>query len=269
MLPTYNSESGGVTTGLTYKWSKSLSSGLYAGYQGAYNKFSGGSTLVDDSVNFGLFGTYGDPTASGWRKGFFVDALAGGAYNSYTMRRSIAFGTGANALSRTATGTPGAGELNTMLASGYDLHHANWTFGPLSSLQYQYFGANSFNEQGAQSLDLNMSGWNNSSMIYSLGGHLAYNYQLNKHILLIPQLSLGWQHEFLQNPYAMTSTLGYGTSPSFNTWSSAPLRDTLYTGIGMTVSFYKNWDSSFFYNAAAGNTSLTSQNIFWSLGTHF
>ncbi|MCF7729722.1 MAG: autotransporter domain-containing protein, partial [Chthoniobacterales bacterium] len=117
LLSTYNAESGGVTTGLSYRWNKQVSTGLYTGYQGVYTKYSGGSTLVDNQVNFGLFGTYGQENG----EGLFIDALAGGAYDNYQMNRTISFRTGENALNRTAMGTPGAGELNTMVATAYDL----------------------------------------------------------------------------------------------------------------------------------------------------
>ena len=85
---------------------------------------------------------------------------------------------------------------------------------------------------------------------------------------MIPQVSLSWQHEFLQNPYAINGNLG-GISPNFSDWSTAPLRDFLYTGVGFTVEFAKRWNTSFFYNTAAGNNTLQSQNFFWSLGLKF
>jgi hypothetical protein len=72
----------------------------------------------------------------------------------------------------------------------------------------------------------------------------------------------------MQNPYAINGNLG-GTSPSFSNWSAAPIRAFLYTGVGFTVEFAKNWNTSFFYNAAAGNNDLTSQSIFWSAGLKF
>jgi autotransporter-associated beta strand protein len=264
-LSTYNAESGGVTTGFNYRWNKKVSTGLYAGYQGVYSKYSGGSTLVDDQVNFGLFGTYGQEIG----KGLFIDALAGGAYDNYQMNRNISFGSGSFALNRTAKGMPGAGELNTMIASGYDFQKGNFTFGPLSSLQYQYFGATPFAESGAQALNLNVSSWDTSSLILSLGSHVAYNWQPTKNLLVIPQISLNWQHQFLENPYTINSTLNSGSSPIFANTSSVPLRDTLFTGIGFTIEFAKHWDTSFFYNASAGNRDLVSQNIFWSLGFNF
>jgi len=237
---------------------------VYNGYEGSYTKFSGGSSLVDNGVRFGLFGTYGQKYTS-IGEGLFFNGIVGGGYHNYTMCRDISF----SDINRTAIGTPTAGELNTMLATGYDIKKGDWTFGPLSSLQYLYFGVPSFNETGADSLDLNTSGWNSSSMIYSLGGHLAYHWQTSKNVTVTPQLSLSWQHEFLQNPYSINSTLGNGTSPVFANWSSAPLRDTLYTGVGFTVDFSKKWNSSLFYNAAAGNVDMVSQNIFWSIGMKF
>jgi uncharacterized protein YhjY with autotransporter beta-barrel domain len=259
MLPNYNSQSGGVTTGMTYKWNDSFGTGIYAGYEGSYAKYNGGSTLIDNSVRFGLFGTYGHPDG----KGFYADGLIGGGYNNYQVSRNISFGT----LNRTANSTPGAGELDSMLAGGYDIKKGNWTYGPTTSLQYTYFGANPVNETGAQSLDFNSSGWNTSSLLYSLGAHVAYSWQANKDVLVVPQISLSWQHEFLQSPYSVNGSLG--GSPTFSNTSATPIRDTLYTGVGFTVELYKKWNTSLFYNASAGNSDLTSQNIFWSAGVKF
>jgi T5SS/PEP-CTERM-associated repeat protein len=267
MLPGYNSESGGVTTGLTYKWNKNVASGIYAGYQGSYTKSGAngsglgtGSSLIDNAVRFGVFGTYGQENG----KGLYANALAGGAYHNMQATRVIQF----TGLNRTANSSPGAGELDTMLATGYDLQKGKFTFGPTASLQYTYLGVNSVNETGAQSLNFNSGGWNSSSMLSSLGAHAAYNWQAGRNILVVPQISLNWQHEFMQNPYAISGNLG-GTSPTFSNWSVSGIRDYLYTGVGFTVEFGKRWNTSFFYNAAAGNSDLVSQNIFWSAGVKF
>jgi uncharacterized protein YhjY with autotransporter beta-barrel domain len=267
MLPGYKSQSGGITTGLTYKWNDNFASGIYAGYQGTYNKSGAagsglgvGSTLIDNAVRFGVFGTYGSKDG----KGLYANALAGGGCHNFQASRVIQY----TGLNRTANSAPGAGELDTMLATGYDIQKGKFTFGPTASLQYTYLGVNSLNETGAQSLNFNSSGWNSSSMLSSVGAHAAYNWQAGKNVLVVPQVSLNWQHEFMQNPYAIGGNLG-GTSPNFSNWSSTPIRDFLYTGVGFTVEFAKKWNTSFFYNAAAGNNDLVSQNIFWSAGLKF
>jgi autotransporter-associated beta strand protein len=261
MLQKYNAQSGGLIAGLTYKWNPAVTTGIYAGYEGTYAKFGypySGSTVIDNAVRFGLFGTYGDPSG----RGFYGDALVGGTYNNYNVTRSITF----PGMNRTANSSPGAGELDSLLAAGYNLRKGNWAFGPVSSLQYTYFGMNSFNETGAQSLDYQGLNWNTASMIYNLGGNCAYSWQATRNLMVVPQINLAWQHEFLQNPYAINGNL---SGASVSNTSSAPLRDTLYTGVGVTLEFKKNWNTAFFYNAAAGNNDLVSQNIFWSVGAKF
>lgn len=261
MLQKYNAQSGGLITGLTYKWNPAVTTGIYAGYEGTYAKYGypySGSTVIDNAVRFGLLATTGDPSG----KGFYGDALVGGSYNNYNVTRAINF----PGINRTANSSPGAGELDSLLAAGYNWRKGNWAFGPVSSLQYTYFGMNSFNETGAQSLDYQGLNWNTASMIYNLGGNCAYSWQATRNLMVVPQINLAWQHEFLQNPYAINGNLS--GAPVSNT-SSAPLRDTLYTGVGVTLEFKKNWNTAFFYNAAAGNSDLVSQNIFWSVGAKF
>jgi len=188
----------------------------------------------------------------------------GGSYHNYDVARAISF----SGLNRTANSAPGAGELDSMLAAGYNWKKGNWSFGPVSSLQYTYFGMNSFNETGAQSLDYQGLNWNSSSMIYNLGANCAYAWQANRDLMVVPQINLAWQHEFLQNSYAITGNLAGSGVPVSNS-SSAPLRDSLYTGIGVTLEYRKKWHTGLFYNAAAGNNNLESQNFFWSIGCKF
>jgi len=194
--------------------------------------------------------------------GFFADALLGGGYNNYQVTRNIQFGS----INRTASSSPGAGELDSMVATGYDLKKGKWTFGPTASLQYTYFGANSFSEDGAPSLDLSISGWNTSSMLSSLGAHAAYTWQATPDLVVVPQLNLSWQHEFLQNPYSIDASLGVA---NFANLSRTPIRDFLYTGVGVTLEIKPKWTTSLFYNAAAGNADLQCHNIFLSFGVKF
>ena len=259
MLPNYNSQSGGVSTGLTYKWNECFGTGIYSGYEGSYARYSGANRLIDNAVLFGIFGSYGQSNG----KGFFAETLVGGGYHNYNVTRNIAFST----INRTATSAPGAGEMNALFAGGYDLKLGNWTFGPQASLQYTYLRVNQLNEIGAQSLDFNSAGWNSSSMLSSVGVNGAYSWQANRQLMVVPQISLTWQHEFMQNPYSINGSMG--GSPNFSNWSATPTRDFLYTGIGVTFEFAKKWNTSLFYNAAAGNQNLVSQNVYWSAGLRF
>ncbi len=255
-LPGYSVESGGVTLGADYKWNETFSTGIYMGYEGAQSKQTQGTSIVDNGSRFGLFGTY-------QKGGLFANGIVGGDSHSYQVSRGIQF----PGFSRTASSAPTAGELDSLLAGGYDIKRGNWTFGPITSLQYTYFGLQPFTESGAQSLDLSLANANANSLVYSLGSHCFYSWQANKNLLVIPQVNLSWEHEFLQNSYALNSSLGNGTS--FDYMSTTPTRNTFFTGIGVTLNLAKKYDASFFYNASACNPSLVSQNFFLSLGMNF
>ena len=258
-LQNYKSQSGGVAAGASYKWSKNFATGVYAGYQGLQAQYDGGSRVTDNAVRFGGFGTFG-------AGGFYANGLVGGAWHTYGMDRNIEFGT----IDRTARGNTGAGEFDAAISTGYDIKARNFTFGPVTSLQYTYLGVQGFNETGADSLDLDVNGYGSSSMLYSLGAQAAYRWEMTKNFAVTPMLSASWQHEFLQNAYTINSSFDTGgPSSPFGFQTSQPQQDYFYAGAGIGLNFGDTWQAAFFWNVAAANTDQTSQNIFLSIGAKF
>jgi T5SS/PEP-CTERM-associated repeat protein/autotransporter-associated beta strand protein len=259
LLQNYKSQSGGVTAGASYKWGENLATGVYVGYQGLQAQYDGGSRVTDNAVRFGGFGAFG-------LGGFYANGLVGGAWHTYDMDRSIEFGT----IDRTARGNTGAGELDVALSTGYDIKAGNFTFGPVTSLQYTYLNVQGFQETGADSLDLDVQGYNSSSLLYSLGAQAAYRWQVTKKFAVTPMISASWQHEFLQNAYTINSSFNNGgPSSPFGFQTSQPQQDYFYAGAGVGLNFGDTWEASFFWNAAAANADQTSQNIYFSIGAKF
>ena len=254
----YRSQSGGVMVGASYRWSGNLSTGVYAGYQGLQAEYDSGRT-IDNAVRFGVFGTYDI-------EDFYFNALVGGVYHGYTVNRYINFG----GIDRTATGRPGAGEFDLALGTGYDFQAGDLTFGPFTTLQYTYLGVQGFTETGADSLDLDVSPYNSSSLLYTLGGQAAYNWRASSRVTVTPSIFAGWQHEFLQNGYAINSSFNTGgPAAPFAYDTSAPARDYFYGGAGVTVGVGERWTASFIYSAFAANADVSSQNLYLSIGLEF
>ena len=254
----YRSQSGGVSTGAAYSWNEALATGVYVGYQGLQAEYDSGRT-IDNAVRFGVFGTYEV-------EDFYFNALVGGAYHGYTVSRNIDFGE----LDRTATGRPGAGEFNLALGTGYDFQAGDLTFGPFTTLQYTYLGVQGFTETGADALDLDVSPYDSSSMLYTLGAQAAYNWKLSKDVIITPVAFAGWQHEFLQNGYTINSSFATGgPAAPFNYNTSSPARDNFYGGAGVTVSLGERWQATFIYSASAANEDNSSQNLYLSAGYKF
>ena len=259
VLQNYRSQGGGVSAGASYNWNKNLVTGVYAGYQGLQAKYNGGTRLIDNAVRFGGFGSLG---FDGW----YLSSLVGGAYHCYDVDRSIQFGT----IDRTANSGPSAGEFDLAVATGYDVKAGHFTFGPVTSMQYTYIGVQGFKETGANSLDLDVNPYNASSLLYSLGGQVAYRWEISKNLAVTPMLGASWQHEFMQDAYPISAAFNTGgPSSPFMFQTAQPQQDYFLGGAGVGFEIKKNWNISLFWNAVAGNSDLTSQNFYLSLGVKF
>jgi uncharacterized protein with beta-barrel porin domain len=265
-LDTYNAQNGGVTTGGMYKFLPNLMAGAYAGYQYTHAGYDGSTSMEDNAARFGLLASWAGDTCYRNTDNIYLNGLVGGQMHNYNVDRQIAYST----INRTANATPTAGEFDSAVQVGYNMREGGFTFGPQASLQYTYLGMNSFNESGADSLDLNVDSFNSSSMMFTLGGQGAYRIEVDEDFAVIPMASASWQHECLQNPYGIQSAFATGgPSESFNFQSSAPLRDFFYGGVGVGFAIGQNWQVTVLWNASAANADLASQNVYISAAARF
>jgi outer membrane autotransporter protein len=249
-VPNYNFNSGGFLVGADYSWSESFVTGLYTGYQYTYADYnSAGST----QINSALFGGYATYDADG----FYADAVVGGGYNGYRARRGIDFGS----VDRTARSQPNGGQFNAALNLGYDWEINKFTFGPIAGVQYTYAGIAPFTEDGADSLNLRVAQQNANSLRTTFGGRVAYTWNITETIALIPEVRMFWQHEFLNNPRNISSALDGGSGPTFGYETSAPARDSVFAGAGVSAQFGQSWNAFFFYNADFGRQDYTGHMI--------
>jgi T5SS/PEP-CTERM-associated repeat protein len=265
-LDTYNAQNGGVTTGGMYKFLPNLMAGAYAGYQYTHAGYDGSTSMEDNAARFGLLASWAGDTCYRNTDNIYLNGLVGGQMHNYNVDRQIVF----SDINRTANATPTAGEFDSAVQVGYNFREGGFTFGPQASLQYTYLGVNSFNETGADSLDLNVDSFNSSSMMFTLGGQGAYRIEVDEDFAVIPMADASWQHECLQNPYGIQSAFATGgPSESFNFQSSAPLRDFFYGGVGVGFAIGPTWQVSVLWNASAANADLASQNIYISAAARF
>jgi T5SS/PEP-CTERM-associated repeat protein len=265
-LDTYNAQNGGMTTGAMYKFLPNLMAGAYAGYQYTHAGYDGSTSMEDNAARFGLLASWAGETCYRNTDNIYLNGLVGGQMHNYNVDRQIAYST----INRTANATPTAGEFDSAVQVGYNVREGGFTFGPQASLQYTYLGVNSFDESGADSLDLNVDSFNSSSMMFTLGGQGAYRIEVDEDFAVIPMASASWQHECLQNPYGIQSAFATGgPSESFNFQSSAPLRDFFYGGVGVGFAIGQNWQVTVLWNASAANADLASQNVYISAAARF
>jgi fibronectin-binding autotransporter adhesin len=252
-LPNYRYSSGQFLVGADHRWNKYFSTGLFAGYQGAYATYPESERVWMNGATFGVYATFDA------RNGFYASTIVSGSYSNYSTRRSIEFGT----IDRTARGDLDSGSVGTFLKLGYDFKAGGFTFGPVVSGQYTYLGVAPFTESGADSLNLRVGQQNLNSLQLNVGGRLAYTWSLaDGNILLIPQVRMFWNHEFLQNSTSISSSLDGGAGPGFNYRTISPSRDSVFAGAGLVAQLGRNWNASVYYNtdfgSATSNTHIVS-----------
>lgn len=263
-LPGYNTYAGGVQAGASYEFLKGLNVGPYVGYQGTRMNFTGsnggGSSAVDNSVRFGLFGEY-------QKGGWFTDGIVGGAYNSVNVNHGISIpGYTGTPFSSMANGNVSGGEFDSLLGTGYEFKTGKLTFGPATSLQYTYLHLSGTQEAGAGLLDQNIGEQNASSLLYTLGGQAHYDLNLTQTVKLQPFVSLAWQHEFLQNGYNLTSSI---LGQSYNYGTTNPGRDQYIAEIGGNLVLTKNLSAYAICNLVNGDSKVFSQSISGGINLKF
>jgi outer membrane autotransporter protein len=257
-LQNYNSDAGGFLVGADYRWSENFVTGLYAGYDYSYTKYSGSSNMRGNNISFGAYASYE-------KDGYYADAVIGGGYSAYQTKRSIQFST----IDRNASADPNSAQFTAGLNLGKDFQIHKFTFGPIAGAQFTAVNIGSFTESGAESLDLALAQQNANSLRSTLGGRLAYTWNLNKKITLIPEVRMFWQHEFLNNARTMSASLDAGNDASFDYQTTAPYRDSVFAGVGATAQFGENLSGSIFYNINFGSQTYQNNTISAGLNLSF
>jgi outer membrane autotransporter protein len=258
-LQNSSTEAGGFLVGADYRWSENLVSGLYGGYEYTYSKYGSDSNMRGNGVNFGGYASYAT------EEGYYADAVIGGGYTGYQTRRSIKFST----IDRTAKADPNSTHFSAALNLGKDFEVGKFTLGPIVGAQYTYAGIGSFTETGADSLDLSLDQQNANSLRSTLGGRIAYTWDLSQKIAIIPEVRMFWQHEFLNNARNINASLDGGNGAAFDFKTTDPYRNSVFAGAGVTAQFGKNLSGSVFYNVNFGSQTYQSNMVSVGLNVSF
>jgi outer membrane autotransporter protein len=238
---------GDAIAGVSFRMTNNLAVLFDYNHTDAKTDNNGGKTDVD-SYSPGLFATFFD-------HGFYANGLFSFGYNQYSNNRDIAF------MNETAHSSPtgqqyvGSGDL------GYDFHQdKNWVWGPVAGATYTHLDIDSFTENGAPGADLNVASQSVDSLRSRLGGHVIYQTMVQD-TLLQPNLSLMWQHEYLDSSSGITSSFADFTAPSFSTQTAAPSRDSALISVGLTATLNNSLALYLNYLADVGASDYWAQSV--------
>ena len=240
----YDLATGGFTMGIDYRIGSHFAIGLTGGYAYTHADLFNGSRI---KVNGGKLGLYGTAFASG----FYLDTAVVGGLSGYDTRRT--------ALEGSASGETLGGDLNVLVAAGYDWKKGGLTIGPTANFQYTLVGFGDFSESG--SLDpLAYPSQNAESFRTAFGMRALYDWKIGP-IRLVPELRLAWQHEFGETDYALVSSFANGAGNSFTVHGPAIGRDSLLLGAGFAIQWTDRFSTYAYYDGELFRTNYLSNNV--------
>jgi outer membrane autotransporter protein len=240
----YNLETGGFTMGIDYRIGSNFAIGLTGGY--AYT----GANLVNNGsirVNGGKLGLY----ATAFGSGFYLDTAVIGGLNGYDTRRT--------ALAGTASGSTEGGDLNVLVAGGYDWKKGGLTIGPTASFQYTYVGFGAFTESGSLA-PLAFPDQHADSLRTALGMKGSYDWKIGP-VHVIPEVRAAWQHEFGNTDYSLIASFANGAGSSFTVNGPEIGRDSLLFSAGFSVQWSDRISTYAYYDGELFRTNYLSNNV--------
>ncbi len=234
---------GGVTIGADYRVNENLVVGIAGGYANTDADLSNGGDLQVNSGRGSVYGTL-------FGGGFYLNASAGGAYNSYDTKRSTFGGK--------ARGSTEGGEFDAMLGGGYDYCIGGLTVGPIGSLEYTYLDVNGFQEHGSDA-PLRISSQNLNSLRSLLGLKASYAFTVGG-IVIKPEIRAQWRHEYLDTNASLEAGFVGGTGV-FAVEGSEIGRDSVLIDAGATVQVSPTVSVFAYYTGEIGRTNYSSNAV--------
>ena len=248
---------GDATAGVSFRVTNHFAAGVLFDYNHTDAKTdSSGSKTDVNSYSPGIFATYFD-------HGFYANGLFSFGYNTYSNTRNIGF------LGETASSNPDGQQYVGDLDVGYDFHpDKSWVVGPTLGLTYTHLNIDSFTETGAPDANLEVGSQSADSLRSRLGGHLVYQTNTGD-VLLQPNITAMWQHEYLDNGSGITSSFSDFSADPFTIQTASPSRDSALIGIGLTATLSNSMALYLNYLADVGAQDYWAQSVIGGFKARF
>jgi len=120
---------------------------------------------------------------------------------------------------------------------------------PVAGLQGTYLTRDSFTERNTTSLSLDTDSDQTSSLLSCLGVRLRKDYKTASGIIT-PELSLLWNHKFVNDDYALNTSLEGSSVSTFTMRGDGPDRDSLGVNAGVLWQIADNLHLRLSYNGS-------------------
>ncbi len=220
----YDSNMWGAIGGIDGILRDNVLLGIAGGYAATNvdNKGEGGGTDIDSYIGT-IYASFDD--ASPW----YADAGLAFTWQDYDSARRIVF----PGIDRTATSDPDGQTYTAFGDIGYVIPiDPQWNITPMAGLTYNHTNIDSYTEDGAGDLSLNVDNQEYDQLLGSLGARVDTTIHAD-YGKWVPEVHARWLYDFIGDQVATTSTFAPGGA-SFDTNGLDPEQSTYNLGTGIT-----------------------------------
>jgi len=236
----------GTSGGVDYSFSSSREGGLMVGAAFGYTR---SKLSVSDLATWGTGDTVqGALYAAFSTKLFYLGAVGRYGWTDMETTRRVAFG----GLYETANADYDGSSISGYVEAGIAAQEvATLWLQPMASFQYTYLDTDSFRENGAEGIDLDVDSKSLSSMVSNLGVRAYRPFVMDDETDIVPELRLRWGHEFGDVEREVAARFDdVTTGPATFVVDGAEVgRDVAILGAGWTVIGEGNASVSLGYDA--------------------
>jgi autotransporter-associated beta strand protein len=215
---------GGVSLGIDYRLAPHWLLGIAGGYAYTSLDFQGLSGSQTANTGQGaLYGGYVTP----WLQ---IGASGRFGYSAMSTSREIDFN------DRNADGDFNGWDAGARVDAALDVYRLGPVeFQPIASFSYTHVQQDSFDESGANSLNLAVDSQTIDSLVSGAGGRIHGVVRIDEHLWFHPELRAAWLHEFGDRDRELTARIGGIPGGGFDVRGAQPSADTGVFGIAWTV----------------------------------
>ncbi|MDF1740369.1 MAG: autotransporter domain-containing protein [Verrucomicrobiales bacterium] len=240
---------GGAAFGLDYRYSSDFVVSIMAGYgRGNLHTNRSLDDVDSDSATVSVGAVYAPQP-------FYLLGNVGYGFNDYDTSRNINFGT----INRVAEADYDSHGLLGYLELGIVGDFGPWLVTPKMTAQYLYLDTQGFTETGAGAASLNVAGDESSSLRVGAGVSISRSFELDSGDSLIPELSVHYYHEALDNNRPVVASFGGAGGNTFTSQGAALGRDFVEAGLGMTLIGTQNVDFGVRYDIQISDEHVAHQ----------
>ena len=250
----FDFDSIAITGGADYRFSDNFIAGAALGYaQNDIEFASDGGRLDTDTWHLATYATYYLSERT------YLDAIVEYGWQDHDSNRNVAYqiSSSLDPVRRQAKASYDGNQFGASLGAGYDIDQGPLSYGVYGRVGYLQVDVDGFRERGAGGLNLEVDGFDATSVTTTLGARVSRVFNTTKAVI-VPQARVEWEHEYDDDASLLVARFAADPNrTSFDIRSDSPDPDYFRIGLGVSALFPQGLSAFVNYNTLIDKRDMT------------